>query len=42
LDVDETGGEGKYIQAIKQVDGKIVATAETIDTTLSASSTKPV
>lgn len=42
LDVDEAGGEGKYIQAIKQVDGKIVATAETIDTTLSASSTKPV
>lgn len=42
LDVDEVGGEGKYIQAIKQVDGKIVATAETIDTTLSASSTKPV
>lgn len=42
LDVDEAGGGGKYIQAIKQVDGKIVATAETIDTTLSASSTKPV
>lgn len=42
LDVDEVGGEGKYIQAIKQVDGKIIATAETIDTTLSASSTKPV
>lgn len=42
LDVDEAGGGGKYIQAIKQVDGKIVATTETIDTTLSASSTKPV
>lgn len=42
LDVDEAGGEGKYIQAIKQVDGKIIATAEIIDTTLSASSTKPV
>ena len=42
LDVNEAGGGGKYIQAIKQVDGKIVATAETIDTTLSASSTKPV
>lgn len=42
LNVDEAGGEGKYIQAIKQVNGKIVATAETIDTTLSASSTKPV
>ena len=42
LDVDEAGGEGKYIQAIKQVDGKIIATAEIIDTILSASSTKPV
>lgn len=42
LDVDKAGGEGKYLQAIEQVDGKIVATEETIDTTLSASSTKPV
>ena len=42
LDVNEVGGGGKYIQAIKQVDGKIVATAETIDTALSTSSTKPV
>lgn len=42
LDVNEIGGEGKYIKAIKQVDGKIVATTETIDTALNTSSTKPV
>ena len=42
LDVNEVGGEGKYIKAIKQVDGKIVATTETIDTALNTSSTKPV
>ena len=42
LNANEVGGEGKYIKAIKQVDGKIVATEETIDTALSTSSTKPV
>ena len=42
LNVDEVGGEGKYIQAIKQADGKIVATEKTIDIALNATSTKPV
>lgn len=42
LDANEVGGEGKYIQAIEQIDGKIVATEKIIDTVLSTSSTKPV
>lgn len=34
LDVAEVGGSGKYISAIKEVDGKITATATTLPTTL--------
>jgi hypothetical protein len=42
LDVTEVGGDGKYIKAIKETDGKITATVETMDTTPTASSTKAV
>ena len=33
LDVAEVGGTGKYIKAVSEADGKIVATEETMDTT---------
>ena len=42
LDVSSVGGSGKYISAIKEVDGKIFATPETMDTTPTANSTVPV
>ena len=40
LDVASVGGAGKYIESISEVDGKISATAQTMDTTPTASSTK--
>ena len=40
LDVASAGGSGKYISAISETDGKISATAETMDTVPTASSTK--
>ena len=42
LDVDEVGGDGKYIKKIKETDGKISATVETMDTSPTANSTKAV
>ena len=42
LDVAEVGGDGKYIKKIKEVDGKITATVEDMDTTPTASSVKAV
>lgn len=42
LDVSSVGGNGKYISAISETDGKISATATTMDTTPTASSTKAV
>lgn len=42
LDVTSVGGNGKYISAISEADGKISATATTMDTTPTASSTKAV
>lgn len=42
LDVSSAGGDGKYISAISETDGKISATATTMDTTPTASSTKAV
>lgn len=42
LDVASQGGDGKYIKAISEADGKISATAETMDTTPTANSTKAV
>lgn len=40
LDVASAGGSGKYIAAISETDGKISATAETMDTVPTANSTK--
>ena len=42
LDVDEVGGDGKYISKIKETDGKISATVTTMDTTPTANSTNAV
>lgn len=42
LDVAEVGGEGKYIKAVSEVDGKIAATSETMDTTPKANSQKAI
>ena len=42
LDVSSVGGNGKYISAISETDGKISATATTMDTTPTADSTKAV
>lgn len=42
LDVSSVGGDGKYISAISEADGKISATATTMDTAPTASSTKAV
>ena len=42
LDVSSVGGAGKYISAISETDGKISATATTMDTTPTASSTNSV
>jgi len=42
LDVASTGGDGKYISAISETDGKISATATTMDTAPTADSTKAV
>ena len=42
LDVASVGGDGKYISAISETDGKISATATTMDTAPTASSTKAV
>lgn len=42
LDVSSVGGDGKYISAISEDNGKIAATATTMDTTPTASSTKAV
>lgn len=42
LDVASQGGDGKYIKAISEADGKISATAETMDTVPTTSSTKAV
>ena len=42
LDVPSVGGDGKYISAISETDGKISATATTMDTTPTAGSTNPV
>jgi len=42
LDVTSTGGAGKYISAISETDGKISATATTMDTSPTASSTNAV
>ena len=42
LDVAEVGGTGKYIKAVSEVDGKIVATEETMDTTPTEGSQKAV
>lgn len=42
LDVSSQGGAGKYIQSISETDGKISATAQTMDTTPTANSTKAV
>lgn len=40
LDVSSVGGNGKYISAISEANGKISATATTMDTAPTASSTK--
>lgn len=42
LDVASQGGDGKYIKAISETDGKISATAETMDTAPTANSTNAV
>lgn len=42
LDVSEVGGDGKYIKSISEADGKISATAETMDTTPTANSQKAI
>ena len=42
LDVSSVGGDGKYISAISETDGKISATATTMDTIPTANSTKAV
>lgn len=42
LDVTSAGGDGKYISAISETNGKISATATTMDTAPTASSTKAV
>lgn len=42
LDVSSVGGDGKYISAISETNGKISATSTTMDTTPTASSTKAV
>ena len=42
LDVASAGGDGKYISAISETNGKISATATTMDTAPTASSTKAV
>ena len=42
LDVSSVGGSGKYISAISESDGKISATATTMDTTPTASSENAV
>lgn len=42
LDVSSVGGSGKYISAISETDGKISATATTMDTTPTANSTNAV
>lgn len=42
LDVSSVGGDGKYISAISETDGKISATATTMDATPTENSTKAV
>lgn len=42
LDVSSVGGSGKYISEISETDGKISATAETMDTIPTSGSTKAV
>ena len=42
LDVSSVGGTGKYISAISEADGKISATAETMDTAPTEGSSKAV
>lgn len=42
LDVASVGGVGKYIKAIEEINGKISATEETFDTTVTQNSTKGV
>lgn len=42
LDVPSVGGAGKYISAISEADGKISATAETMDEVPTQDSNKPV
>lgn len=42
LDVDEVGGSGKYISAISETDGKISATATSMDTAPAPNSTKAI
>lgn len=42
LDVASVGGDGKYISAISETNGKISATATTMDTAPTANSTKAV
>ena len=42
LDVSSVGGAGKYISTISEMDGKISATATTMDTTPTANSTNAV
>lgn len=42
LDVSSVGGSGKYIQSISETNGKISATAGTIDTTPTSASTNPI
>ena len=42
LYVASVGGDGKYISAISETNGKISATAETMDTTPTQNSTKAI
>ena len=42
LDVAQSGGNGKYIKAISETDGKISATEGTIDTSVTSGSANPV
>lgn len=42
LDVAEVGGTGKYIKSVSEVDGKVAATEETMDTTPTEGSQKAV
>lgn len=42
LDVASVGGNGKYIKAIEEINGKISATEETFDTEVTQNSTKGV